>query len=99
MELAVLVLRDLLQYSSQLPELARDIGTNHIPGLLTSLLALKPEVRPSPTWRHPSWKARSPLTSSFPPFTQCQLSILEGSKACMTFYPRACGSLRVSIWH
>ncbi|XP_063157862.1 proline-, glutamic acid- and leucine-rich protein 1 [Candoia aspera] len=67
MELAVLVLQDLLRYSSQLPELARDIGTNHIPGLLTSLLALKPE---------------------------CQLSILEGSKACMTFYPRACGSLR-----
>ncbi|KAL8176968.1 UNVERIFIED_CONTAM: hypothetical protein K2H54_040476, partial [Gekko kuhli] len=67
MELAVLVLRDLLEYSCQLPELARDIGTNHIPGLLTSLLALKPE---------------------------CQISALEGSKACMTFYPRACGSLR-----
>ncbi|XP_029139417.1 proline-, glutamic acid- and leucine-rich protein 1 [Protobothrops mucrosquamatus] len=67
MELAVLVLRDLLQYSAQLPELARDIGTNHIPGLLTSLLALKPE---------------------------CQLPILEGCQACMTFYPRACGSLR-----
>lgn len=48
MELAVLVLRDLLRYSAQLPELARDIGTNHIPGLLTSLLALKPEVRPLP---------------------------------------------------
>lgn len=48
MELAVLVLRDLLRYSAQLPELARDIGTNHIPGLLTSLLALKPEVRPFP---------------------------------------------------
>ncbi|KAM3822910.1 proline-, glutamic acid- and leucine-rich protein 1 [Vipera latastei] len=67
MELAVLVVRDLLQYSAQLPELARDIGTNHIPGLLTSLLALKPE---------------------------CQLPILEGCQACMTFYPRACGSLR-----
>ncbi|XP_053115436.1 proline-, glutamic acid- and leucine-rich protein 1 [Hemicordylus capensis] len=67
MELAVLVLHDLLEYSCQLPELARDIGTNHIPGLLTSLLALKPE---------------------------CQLSALEGSKACMVFYPRACGSLR-----
>lgn len=48
MELAVLVLRDLLEYSCQLPELARDISTNHIPGLLTSLLALKPEVRPPP---------------------------------------------------
>ncbi|XP_058037298.1 proline-, glutamic acid- and leucine-rich protein 1 isoform X2 [Ahaetulla prasina] len=45
MELAVLVLRDLLRYSAQLPELARDIGTNHIPGLLTSLLALKPECQ------------------------------------------------------
>ncbi|XP_077773923.1 LOW QUALITY PROTEIN: proline-, glutamic acid- and leucine-rich protein 1 [Podarcis muralis] len=67
MELAVLILRDLLEYSCQIPELARDIGTNHIPGLLTSLLALKPE---------------------------CQISTLEGSKACMMFYPRACGSLR-----
>ncbi|XP_032092805.1 proline-, glutamic acid- and leucine-rich protein 1 isoform X2 [Thamnophis elegans] len=67
MELAVLVLRDLLSYSAQLPELARDIATNHIPGLLTSLLALKPE---------------------------CQLPVLEGCQACMTFYPRACGSLR-----
>uniref|UniRef100_A0A8C5SB50 Proline, glutamate and leucine rich protein 1 n=1 Tax=Laticauda laticaudata TaxID=8630 RepID=A0A8C5SB50_LATLA len=67
MELAVPVLRDLLRYSAQLPEVARDIGTNHIPGLLTSLLALKPE---------------------------CQLPILEGCQACMTFYPRACGSLR-----
>ncbi|XP_026582197.1 proline-, glutamic acid- and leucine-rich protein 1-like, partial [Pseudonaja textilis] len=43
MELAVPILRDLLRYSAQLPEVARDIGTNHIPGLLTSLLALKPE--------------------------------------------------------
>uniref|UniRef100_A0ACB8EXN0 Uncharacterized protein n=2 Tax=Sphaerodactylus townsendi TaxID=933632 RepID=A0ACB8EXN0_9SAUR len=66
-ELAVDILRDLLEYSCQLPELAREISTNHIPGLLTSLLALKPE---------------------------CQMSALEGSKACMTFYPRACGSLR-----
>ncbi|XP_026550137.1 proline-, glutamic acid- and leucine-rich protein 1-like, partial [Notechis scutatus] len=67
MELAVPVLRDLLRYSAQLPEVARDIGTNHIPGLLTSLLALKPE---------------------------CQLPVLEGCQACMSFYPRACGSLR-----
>ncbi|XP_067412191.1 proline-, glutamic acid- and leucine-rich protein 1 isoform X2 [Emydura macquarii macquarii] len=67
MALGAAVLRDLLHYSCQLPELARDIGTNHIPGLLTSLLALKAE---------------------------CQLSALEGIKACMTFYPRACGSLR-----
>ncbi|KYO43387.1 proline-, glutamic acid- and leucine-rich protein 1 [Alligator mississippiensis] len=65
--LGVTVLRDLLLYSAQLPELARDISTNHIPGLLTSLLALKPE---------------------------CQLSTLEGTRACMTHYPRACGSLR-----
>ncbi|XP_030402796.1 LOW QUALITY PROTEIN: proline-, glutamic acid- and leucine-rich protein 1 [Gopherus evgoodei] len=67
MALGAAVLRDLLLYSCQLPELARDIATNHIPGLLTSLLALKPE---------------------------CQLSALEGIKACMTCYPRACGSLR-----
>lgn len=45
MALGVAVLHDLLLFSSQLPELARDIGTNHIPGLLTSLLALKPEVQ------------------------------------------------------
>ncbi|KAG8147909.1 hypothetical protein E2320_023025 [Naja naja] len=32
-----------LHHLLQLPEVARDIGTNHIPGLLTSLLALKPE--------------------------------------------------------
>ncbi|KAH1187878.1 hypothetical protein KIL84_002221 [Mauremys mutica] len=67
MALGVAVLRDLLLYSCQLPELGRDIATNHIPGLLTSLLALKPE---------------------------CQLSALEGIRACMTCYPRACGSLR-----
>ncbi|XP_062833756.1 proline-, glutamic acid- and leucine-rich protein 1-like [Anolis carolinensis] len=41
MELAVLILGDLLEFSCQLPYLAREIGTNHIPGLLTSLLALK----------------------------------------------------------
>lgn len=31
----------------------------------------------------------------FPP--QCELSALEGMKACMTYFPRACGSLKVSI--
>ncbi|XP_061300468.1 proline-, glutamic acid- and leucine-rich protein 1-like [Pezoporus flaviventris] len=67
MALGVLVLQDLLRFSSQLPELARDIGTDHIPGLLTSLLALRPE---------------------------CEVSTLEGIKACMSFYPRACGSMR-----
>lgn len=67
MELAVLVLRDLLQYSAQLPELARDIGTNHIPGLLTSLLALKPEVRPPSPNRAPLLEGPSRLTPSFPP--------------------------------
>ncbi|KAM3656023.1 LOW QUALITY PROTEIN: proline-, glutamic acid- and leucine-rich protein 1 [Ammospiza maritima maritima] len=41
--LGVSVLRELLRFSAQLPELARDIGTNHIPGILTSLLALRPE--------------------------------------------------------
>ncbi|XP_041094359.1 proline-, glutamic acid- and leucine-rich protein 1-like [Polyodon spathula] len=66
-ELAVCVLRDLLQYSSQLPELAREIGLNSIPGILTSLLGLKPE---------------------------CHLAAMEGMRACMSFYPTACGSLR-----
>ncbi|XP_069502688.1 proline-, glutamic acid- and leucine-rich protein 1 [Ambystoma mexicanum] len=67
MELAVFILEDLLKYSSILPELAREISMNHIPGLLTSLLGLKLE---------------------------CQTPALNGMKACMTFYPRACGSLR-----
>ncbi|XP_073418540.1 proline-, glutamic acid- and leucine-rich protein 1 isoform X2 [Dendrobates tinctorius] len=39
--LAVFVLRALLAHSSALPELSREISTNHIPGLLTSLLALR----------------------------------------------------------
>ncbi|KAM4675724.1 proline-, glutamic acid- and leucine-rich protein 1 [Discoglossus pictus] len=39
--LAVFVLRSLLAHSSALPELARDISTNQIPGLLTSLLGLR----------------------------------------------------------
>ncbi|KAL0969994.1 hypothetical protein UPYG_G00235700 [Umbra pygmaea] len=42
-QLAVSVLQDLLQYSSQLPELARDVGLNSILGILTSLLGLKSE--------------------------------------------------------
>ncbi|XP_025719894.2 proline-, glutamic acid- and leucine-rich protein 1 [Callorhinus ursinus] len=67
MELAVAVLRDLLRYAAQLPTLFRDISMNHLPGLLTSLLGLRPE---------------------------CELSALEGMKACMTYFPRACGSLR-----
>lgn len=46
MELAVAVLRDLLRYAAQLPTLFRDISMNHLPGLLTSLLGLRPEVRP-----------------------------------------------------
>ncbi|MBN3270695.1 PELP1 protein, partial [Polyodon spathula] len=70
-ELAVCVLRDLLQYSSQLPELAREIGLNSIPGILTSLLGLKPE---------------------------CHLAAMEGMRACMSFYPRACGSLRARAY-
>lgn len=45
MELAVAVLRDLLRYAAQLPTLFRDISMNHLPGLLTSLLGLRPEVR------------------------------------------------------
>ncbi|KAJ8007752.1 hypothetical protein DPEC_G00097470 [Dallia pectoralis] len=66
-QLAVGVLQDLLQYSSQLPELAREVGLNSILGILTSLLGLKSE---------------------------CHLVAMEGMTACMTFYPRACGSLR-----
>ncbi|XP_072905000.1 proline-, glutamic acid- and leucine-rich protein 1 [Hemitrygon akajei] len=66
-ELAVWVLHDLLRYSSQLPELAREVSMNHIPSLVTSLLALKPE---------------------------CHVAAMDGIKTCMTFYSRACGSLR-----
>ncbi|XP_023672180.2 proline-, glutamic acid- and leucine-rich protein 1 [Paramormyrops kingsleyae] len=66
-QLAVAILQDLLQYSSQLPELAREVGLNSVLGILTSLLSLKLE---------------------------CHLVAMEGMKACMTFYPRACGSLR-----
>ncbi|XP_040886715.1 proline-, glutamic acid- and leucine-rich protein 1 [Toxotes jaculatrix] len=66
-QLAVNILRDLLQYSSQLAELAREVGLNSILGILTSLLGLK---------------------------TECELSAMEGMIACMTYYPRACGSLR-----
>ncbi|KAM6949157.1 proline-, glutamic acid- and leucine-rich protein 1 [Aplochiton taeniatus] len=66
-QLAVSVLQDLLQYSSQLPELAREVGLNAILGILTSLLGLKSE---------------------------CYLVAMEGMTACMTYYPRACGSLR-----
>ncbi|CAB1351416.1 unnamed protein product [Coregonus sp. 'balchen'] len=68
-QLAVGVLQDLLQYSSQLPELAREVGLNSVLGILTSLLGLKSE---------------------------CHLAAMEGMTACMTFYPRACGSLRVA---
>ncbi|XP_056425719.1 LOW QUALITY PROTEIN: proline-, glutamic acid- and leucine-rich protein 1-like [Hyla sarda] len=39
--LAVFVLRSLLAHSSALPELSREISTNQIPGLLTSLLGLR----------------------------------------------------------
>uniref|UniRef100_A0A4W3JEA4 Proline-, glutamic acid- and leucine-rich protein 1 n=1 Tax=Callorhinchus milii TaxID=7868 RepID=A0A4W3JEA4_CALMI len=43
-EMAVWVLRELLRYSSQLPELGREVAMNHIPSLVSSLLSLKPEV-------------------------------------------------------
>ncbi|XP_006627570.2 proline-, glutamic acid- and leucine-rich protein 1 [Lepisosteus oculatus] len=69
-QLAVTILQDLLQYSSQLPELSREIGLNSIPGILTSLLGLKQE---------------------------CHLGAMEGMTACMTYYPRACGSLREKL--
>lgn len=45
-QLTVSVLQDLLQYSSQLPELAREVGLNSILGILTSLMGLKAEVSP-----------------------------------------------------
>ncbi|KAM8973667.1 proline-, glutamic acid- and leucine-rich protein 1 [Pelodytes ibericus] len=38
---AIFVLRSLLAHSSALPELSREISTNQIPGLLTSLLGLR----------------------------------------------------------
>ncbi|KAJ4920948.1 hypothetical protein JOQ06_022289 [Pogonophryne albipinna] len=66
-QLAVNILKDLLQYSSQLPEVAREVGLNSILGILTSLLGLK---------------------------TECELAAMEGMTACMTYYTRACGSLR-----
>ncbi|XP_066537831.1 proline-, glutamic acid- and leucine-rich protein 1 [Hoplias malabaricus] len=69
-QLAVNVLLDLLQYSSQLPELAREVGLNSILGILTSLLGLKSE---------------------------CHLAAMEGMMACMTYYPRACGSLKEKL--
>ncbi|XP_023821809.1 proline-, glutamic acid- and leucine-rich protein 1 [Oryzias latipes] len=42
-QLAVNILKDLLQYSSHLAELAREVGLNSILGILTSLLGLKTE--------------------------------------------------------
>ncbi|XP_030017912.1 proline-, glutamic acid- and leucine-rich protein 1 [Sphaeramia orbicularis] len=66
-QLAVNILKDVLQYSTQLAELAREVGLNSILGILTSLLGLK---------------------------TECELTAMEGMMACMTYYPRACGSLR-----
>ncbi|XP_017282556.1 proline-, glutamic acid- and leucine-rich protein 1 [Kryptolebias marmoratus] len=66
-QLAVTILKDLLQYSCQLAELAREVSLNFILGILTSLLALK---------------------------TECELAAMEGMKACMIYYPRACGSLK-----
>ncbi|MCI4377417.1 hypothetical protein PGIGA_G00203360 [Pangasianodon gigas] len=69
-QLAVSVLQDVLQYSSQLPELAREVGLNSILGILTSLLGLKSE---------------------------CHLAAMEGLMACMTYYPRACGSLKEKL--
>ncbi|XP_024143871.1 proline-, glutamic acid- and leucine-rich protein 1 isoform X2 [Oryzias melastigma] len=42
-QLAVNILKDLLQYSCQLAELAREVGLNSILGILTSLLGLKTE--------------------------------------------------------
>ncbi|KAK7910306.1 hypothetical protein WMY93_014990 [Mugilogobius chulae] len=66
-QLAVNILKDVLQYSSQIAELSREVGLNSILGILTSLLGLKAE---------------------------CDLAAMEGMTACMTYYPRACGSMR-----
>lgn len=50
------------------------------------------------------WRARGVRVASgsaprpdFLSCPQCELSALEGMKACMTYFPRACGSLKVSI--
>uniref|UniRef100_A0A3B5L4I5 Uncharacterized protein n=1 Tax=Xiphophorus couchianus TaxID=32473 RepID=A0A3B5L4I5_9TELE len=66
-QLAVSILQDLLQYSCQLAELAREVGLNSILGILMSLLGLK---------------------------TECERAAMEGMRACMVYYPRACGSLK-----
>ncbi|XP_023202112.1 proline-, glutamic acid- and leucine-rich protein 1 isoform X2 [Xiphophorus maculatus] len=66
-QLAVSILQDLLQYSCQLAELAREVGLNSILGILMSLLGLK---------------------------TECERAAMEGMRACMIYYPRACGSLK-----
>ncbi|XP_055084801.1 proline-, glutamic acid- and leucine-rich protein 1 [Periophthalmus magnuspinnatus] len=42
-QLAVNILKDVLQYSSQIAELSREVGLNSILGILTSLLGLKAE--------------------------------------------------------
>ncbi|KAM9718066.1 proline-, glutamic acid- and leucine-rich protein 1 [Menidia menidia] len=42
-QLAVNILKDVLQYSHQQPQLAREVGLNSILGILTSLLGLKME--------------------------------------------------------
>lgn len=31
-------------------------------------------------------------------FSQCEQSALEGMKACVTYFPRACGFLKVSTF-
>ena len=120
------VLRDLLRYAAQLPTLFRDISTNHLPGLLTSLLGLRPEVRAltaltlcgarvrgaggvggSGQWggERGEWGCAGGVwvgtlgSLARPHFLfcpQCELSAMEGMKACMTYFPRACGSLKVS---
>lgn len=57
-QLAVSVLQDVLQYSSQLPELAREVGLNSILGILTSLLGLKSEVSTCLLLRLFSWRIK-----------------------------------------
>uniref|UniRef100_A0A8C3HGD7 Proline, glutamate and leucine rich protein 1 n=1 Tax=Chrysemys picta bellii TaxID=8478 RepID=A0A8C3HGD7_CHRPI len=79
MALGAAVLRDLLLYSCQLPELARDIATNHIPGLLTSLLALKPEVMPATPAEVPA----PPCSSPPPTFPVSDRTGLSGLAKCL----------------
>uniref|UniRef100_A0A8C0J6P6 Proline, glutamate and leucine rich protein 1 n=1 Tax=Chelonoidis abingdonii TaxID=106734 RepID=A0A8C0J6P6_CHEAB len=73
------------------PPLSR--ASQHLPGILSHSHASSPLHPPTPpTTGDPPVQVIH--TSPVPPSPVCQLSALEGIKACMTCYPRACGSLR-----